>query len=113
MSALPLIVSFLAWIPRQQSQILVQNTAKKMALSKLRSSRGNEAQTKEKMEPPHVGCYGFEISSRLCRNSVVASSLCADKPNQSLEATHKAGHNPESCHGRARKQTGQGNESLP
>ena len=31
------------------------------APSKLRSSRGNEAQTEENMEPPHVGCYGFEI----------------------------------------------------
>jgi hypothetical protein len=32
-------------------------------LSKPRSSRGNEAQTEENMEPPHVGCYGFEIGS--------------------------------------------------
>jgi light-regulated signal transduction histidine kinase (bacteriophytochrome) len=35
------------------------------ALSKLRSSRGNEAQTEENMEPPHIGCYGFEIGSAL------------------------------------------------
>ncbi len=36
------------------------------ALSKLRSSRGNEAQTLriyKNMEPPHVGCYGFERRS--------------------------------------------------
>jgi hypothetical protein len=30
-------------------------------LSKLRSSRGDEAQTKENMEPPYVGCYGSEM----------------------------------------------------
>ncbi|MBI5385886.1 MAG: methylated-DNA--[protein]-cysteine S-methyltransferase [Verrucomicrobia bacterium] len=29
------------------------------AISKLRSSRREEAQTSKEMEPPHVGCYGF------------------------------------------------------
>jgi hypothetical protein len=33
------------------------------ALSKLRSSRGDEAQTEENMEPPYVGCYSFETGS--------------------------------------------------
>jgi hypothetical protein len=28
--------------------------------SKLRGSRGNEAQTEENMEPPYVGCHRFE-----------------------------------------------------
>jgi O-6-methylguanine DNA methyltransferase len=30
------------------------------AVSVSRSSRGNEAHTLKKSEPPHVGCYGFE-----------------------------------------------------
>jgi hypothetical protein len=43
------------------------------ALSKPRSSRGNEAQTGDNMEPPDVGCYGFETRSQV-RDSVY---LCA------------------------------------
>jgi light-regulated signal transduction histidine kinase (bacteriophytochrome) len=41
------------------------------ALSKLRSSRGNEAQTGKNMEPPHVGCHGLGIGSALPREETV------------------------------------------
>jgi O-6-methylguanine DNA methyltransferase len=33
------------------------------AISTSRSSRGNEAYTLKKSEPPHVGCHGFETGS--------------------------------------------------
>jgi O-6-methylguanine DNA methyltransferase len=33
------------------------------AVSASRSSRGNEAHTLKKSEPPHVGCYGFKSGS--------------------------------------------------
>jgi signal transduction histidine kinase len=41
------------------------------ALSKLRSSRGNEAQTEENKEPPHAGCHGLGIGSALPREETV------------------------------------------
>jgi hypothetical protein len=34
------------------------------ARSKLRGSRGNEAQTQENLEPPYVGCHGFDTGSK-------------------------------------------------
>ena len=41
-----------------------------------RSSRGNEAQTQEKSEPPHVGCYeaGFEEAVRKLAAEIVAGA---------------------------------------
>ena len=33
------------------------------SLSKICSSRGHEAQTKEQTEPPHVGCYSLGLNA--------------------------------------------------
>ena len=51
---------------------------------KLRSSRGNEAQTKGDMEPPYVGCHGFETGPDACRfyfGSASASKCCSSGNN--------------------------------
>src|ERR1017187_7876883 len=45
-------------------------------LSKLRGSRGDEAQTEENMEPPHVGCYSFDVAR------CAMGSFCSVSPGE-------------------------------
>jgi len=57
-------LAFLIRVIRKSEALEAAAQAKSSeSLSKLRGSRGHEAQTKERTEPPHVGCYRLGIGA--------------------------------------------------
>ncbi len=77
------------------------------AVSVSRSSRGNEAHTLKKSEPPHVGCYGFERDSIELSIATNAGQFVARYSEKGLaELDFPSVGRPSSFHCRSR-----GNES--